>query len=105
MTRCKQCGLPVNWTKVDGKWKCHNPDGEDHWDLCSKTRFERIKREGEHFKTEFEEGYLTDLKPSGVQYVRLTAKKATGKRKIKVCDNCVPLWEVCPNGCPIEFRP
>ena len=105
MSTCKQCGLSVTWKEVDGKWLCWNAGTEtDHWDSCSQARFERIKREGQFFSDELAEGYYTDLKRSGVQYTRLTAKAKPGRPKvINTCDNCVPPWETCPNGCSIEF--
>lgn len=38
-SKCKKCGLPLAWkTLPSGKWCPTNPDGSDHWDLCSATR-------------------------------------------------------------------
>ena len=38
-SKCKKCGLPLAWkTLENGKWCPTNPDGSDHWDLCSATR-------------------------------------------------------------------
>ena len=102
MTNCKQCGLPIRWVKAAGKWSCHNPDGEDHWDACSKARFDRISATGTAFYDELHDGYITPLKKNGIQFTRITAKDATGLKEVPTCDNCVPPWETCPNGCPIE---
>jgi hypothetical protein len=88
----------VRWSKPDGKWECHNPDGSDHWDLCSKTRFERIKREGEHFETAAVEGYRH---PEKVQFVRISAKPMRGKQyRESGCDCGLPPWELCKPDCP-----
>ena len=59
MSVCKQCGLPVHWFKdAKGVWKCHDEGTTtDHWDLCSKTRWERTVREGKPFKDKKGEGY------------------------------------------------
>lgn len=103
MSTCKQCGAPVLWVKEGSKKLCHNPDGSDHWDLCSKLRFERIKRTGEYFQTKNgDKGYLTPLKRSGVQYVQQTSGWRKGKEYSKAagCKHCVPAWEVCTNQCP-----
>lgn len=35
---CLKCGLPLSFKKLlNGKWYPTNPDGSEHWDLCSKT--------------------------------------------------------------------
>jgi len=104
MTICKTCGSPVTWTKSGDRWLCLNPDGADHWDLCSQLTMARIKATGEHFSTEREEGYRTTLKKSGVQLVRLSAKSRGPKINNAGCHSCVPPWETCPNGCPAEFK-
>ena len=40
MPVCKKCNLPISFKKIaSGKWCPTNPDGSDHWDLCSETRF------------------------------------------------------------------
>ena len=102
---CKQCGAPVRWVRIDGRWHCHNPDGGDHWDLCSKLRFERIKREGEHFaerrEYEFVEGYRYKDAEHRMreQLVRIEAKKRPAQKSvlaaIQACKQCVPPWQEC----------
>ena len=100
MSTCKSCGLTIKWLKLSGKWFCHNPDGSDHWDLCSKMRFERIKATGKRFDSETESGYLTDLKHSGVQFTMQTSGVIRGENYVPNECDCVP-WEVCdksPDG-------
>jgi len=102
MATCKQCGSPVKWIKEDGRKYCQNPDGSDHWDLCAKLRFESIKRSGTFFSTEHADGYYTAKKKSGVLFTRISSKRAA--KKVPTCKNCVLPWEICPNGCDIEFH-
>jgi hypothetical protein len=106
MIACKQCGAPVAWKQIDGRWHCHNQDGSDHWDRCSQLRFERIKREGEYFALKNgDKGYWTHLKNSGVQFVQQTSglvRSSAGP--IVECRQCVPPWEVCPNQCPNAIK-
>lgn len=101
MSICKQCGSSVNWVRRSGRTLCLNPDGSDHWDLCSKRRFERIKRAGEHFKTEDAEGYKTPLKKSGVLYMHIRAEsKHQSKGRSGECMECTPPWEEPCANCP-----
>lgn len=102
MSNCKECGSEVNWVKVARRWFCHNPDGSDHWDLCSKLKTERIKRTGEYIEIEEDKAYLTAFKKSGIHYMEQHANVARGKKfkKSRGCKQCVPPWEICPNGCP-----
>lgn len=106
MTKCKQCGAAVEWKRDEsGKWMCHNAGTTtDHWDLCSKRRFDRIKETGEYFATEKSRGYFTDLKASGVQYVMQKSDMVPAKvHKRGHCNDCVPPWEICPKPCPIAI--
>jgi len=101
--KCKQCGLNVTWRKVDGKKQCFDASTDTvHWDRCSAERFAKIKATGKRFETETEAGYFTALKKCGVQYTKLMAPEIVGEdyRVSGRCKNCVPPWEVCPNGCP-----
>lgn len=100
---CKQCGADVVWTKESGRWHCHNPDGSDHWDLCSKRRWRQVKATGERFETERESGYANSI--HGTKLDRLSAKpiRGAGFKLSGECKDCVAPWEVCaalPNGCP-----
>lgn len=97
MSTCKQCGLTVEWRRVDGRPQCFNPDGSIHWDLCSKTKFERIKREGEFFDQPMAAGYIH---PSKLQYTRLNAEPIRGKKyRPDRCDCGLPPWELCKPDC------
>ena len=49
MSTCKKCGSKVVWVLVGGRFTCQNPDGSDHWDMCSKIIFEDVKKQGKHF--------------------------------------------------------
>lgn len=103
MTTCKQCGLEVRWVKIEGKWSCHNADGSDHWDLCSKTRFEKVRSEGKLFQVISgkdnitAEGYRSGRK---TQYTMLRpAKSIKGKNYIDPhCDCGIPPWETCKHS-------
>ena len=105
MRACKQCGLPVRWVRTAGRWHCHNPDGSDHWDLCSKTRFARVRRTGTPFSErrlgEDVTGFKTPLKASGEALLRVAADVVTGEHygPTGLCRDCVPPWEACA-GCP-----
>lgn len=102
MPTCAQCGLTVRWNRVQGRWQCFNPDGSIHWDLCSKTRFERIKREGEFFDKPAAAGYVH---PEKLQYTRLNAKPIRGKEfKPDGCDCGRPPWELCDPRCVHAIR-
>lgn len=102
MSLCKQCGLEVRWLKIKGRWHCWNAGTEtDHFDLCSKAKFERIKRTGVRFEGKRQDGYLTVFKPSGVQLTRDAAKPVRGSlyAPTGLCRDCVPPWEICED-CP-----
>lgn len=62
MTPCKKCGLPMQWTKVAGRWFGNNPDGTSHWTLCAEARNARIKREGVPFKDAEGDGFIFEGK-------------------------------------------
>ena len=106
MSLCKECGLEVNWTKSGRKWSCANPDGSDHWDLCSQTKFARIKRTGEYFERGKTKGYLTEFKPSGVQLVQESSGRIKGAlyQPTGDCAECCAPWEICSRPCPDELR-
>lgn len=47
MSKCEDCGLELGFRKNgNGRTEPCNPDGSDHWDLCSQTRLQNIKRDG-----------------------------------------------------------
>jgi hypothetical protein len=99
---CKTCGALVDWKREAGKWQCHNAGTTvDHWDACSKNKFDRIKKTGEYFENGTTKGYITDLKPSGVQYTQQSARVVGDRYKPSGdCADCCPPWEVCSFPCP-----
>ncbi len=112
MSACKQCGLDVVWKKdpKSGHLQCFNPDGSVHWDRCSQARTARIKATGTPFSEKrgglLHEGYRTPFKKSGELLTRYEGITIQGPkfRTHTACHHCVLAWELCPNGCPIEFR-
>ena len=103
MTLCKQCGASVSWVMIEARWHCHNADGTDHWDLCSKLRWEQTKATGVRFDRLREAGYANSV--HGTKFERLNAKIRRGSRykSDRSCGHCVPAWDVCPNHCPIAL--
>ena len=97
MSTCKACGYPVKWTKTDERWHCRNPDGTDHWDLCSKLRWMQVKATGERFETKSESGYKTK---TGKKFDHKAAKTITGSLYTPdSCDCGLPPWDVCDAEC------
>lgn len=107
MSVCSQCGADVRWVQDGTRKQCHNLDGSDHWDLCSKLRFERVKRTGVHFEGRqingegavlHVEGYRSPIKTQLVG-IRLS-KPVTGKNyRPDGCDCGLPPWELCRPDC------
>jgi len=105
MTACSQCGATVKWVKDGQRWKCLNPDGSDHWDLCSKNRWGRVKREGKHFTEkrgrETVKGY--DHATLGTKLYSMEGMVVKGPlyKPVKHRRGCnVPPWEDC--ACDIK---
>ncbi len=112
MSTCSACGADVTWVRVGKRKQCHNPDGSDHWDLCSKLRFEQVKRTGVHFHGTAHtaegdklhtEGYRSPFK---TQLVSIHLEKPiTGKGyRPDGCDCGLPPWELCRSDCPHAIR-
>jgi hypothetical protein len=107
MSNCKQCGAAVIWTQTDGRWRCFNAGTEtDHWDSCSKRRWEQVKATGKHFDHDRVAGYAGSI--HGTKYYRISSGVIRGRQFPKPqvyaqCRQCVPPWEECP-GCPIQFK-
>ena len=50
MSACRKCGLPLAFKRMpNGKLRPTNPDGSDHWDLCSQTRWKASGRKNVEF--------------------------------------------------------
>jgi hypothetical protein len=92
VSACKQCGLSVRWVKAGRRWKCLNPDGSDHWDLCSKTRTQRALAEGTPFQAYDGEGVTWQEKD---RYMHRQAEPITGEKYTPSCGCDVPPWEEC----------
>lgn len=94
MKPCTKCGLPVVWVKEQGKRKCRNPNGSDHWDLCSQERTKRALRDGIPFKEKRGHGVLHEGKK---KYMGMRAPRARGAKYKPSCGKCsIPPWEICP---------
>lgn len=112
MSTCPQCGADVTWAKVGAKKLCLNPDGSDHWGLCSRLRFERVKRAGEYFHGQAHtaqgallhtEGYRAPFKTQLV-LIRLD-KPVVGKNyRPDGCDCGLPPWDLCRPDCRHALR-
>ena len=102
MTKCKQCGGQIVWTQTEGRWYGRNPDGSDHWDACSKRRWEQVKATGERFEAAEASGYARSV--HGTKYDRINAKPIRGEnyQPTGLCRQCVPPWEICA-GCPDQW--
>lgn len=80
MSICKQgCGLVIRWVKADSgrksRWRCLNPDGTDHWDLCSETRTKIVKTQGVPFTDEKGDGFIFQGKKKYFHMVAKTRKE------------------------------
>ena len=95
MSTCKKCGEPVTWERSGKSWRCLNPDGSDHWDLCSKVRTMRQIEAGEHFVNRRGEGYATSRRR---MYTRISSGVRTGRDFTGACDCTTPPWEQCPHS-------
>lgn len=107
---CKDCGLPVQWRleKPAGKperWQYFNPNGSVHWDLCSKTRTARVKREGKRYElrtrtTVIEHGYQHRKLGTKAMYINGGTFVGANYRPLPCAGECrTPPWEGCP-ACP-----
>jgi hypothetical protein len=90
--------------KKNGRWFCFNPDGSDHWDECSKRRWRRVSTEGTHFDHGDEKGYVHTELGTKLYHKSSGFKRGRDYRPSGLCRNCVPAWEVCPQGCPDAFK-
>ena len=111
MSVCKHCRGDVKWVKTD-RWYCQNPDGSDHWDLCSQRKLEHFQKHGKWFsqKKGTEEGLKLEMKDalpnkSGkgfktVQMLHRATKLIVGSKYVPSgCDCGLPPWELCKPDC------
>lgn len=105
MTNCTECGGEVEWLKIKGRWHCHNLDGSDHWDLCSKRKWQQVKETGERFENEKPDrhtivsGYRKSI--HGTKLSRDARRPVKGSQYLisGKCKQCMPPWEIC-GTCP-----
>lgn len=89
MSKCKDCGLPLAFQQVNGKLHPTNPDGSDHWDLCSATRIKKVMKNGTPFKDKQGEGFINAGKKT---YMLIRSAVITGKHYVPTAFEGLP-WE------------
>lgn len=109
MKACKTCGGLVLWVKIQGRWHCHNKDGSDHWDLCSKRKWQQVKETGERFENVKPDrdtiisGYRNSIHGTKLSRDARRAVKGDQYQRSPECKDCAPPWEVC-NPCPNNLK-
>lgn len=101
-TTCEKCGNKIEWLKEGKKWFCRNPDGTDHWDLCTQSINDHYKNNGsvysQKIKKETEHGFMV----AGVKRKFSTSGitiKGKGYRPVMHNGSCHALpWEECRCG-------
>ena len=88
MSECVKCGNEIKWENINGKWICYNPDGTEHWDLCSEYRTREVIKKGKAFVDKAGSGYIYNEKK---KYM-LKRSKVIGKVK-STYDGLIPPWE------------
>ena len=96
---CKTCGAPIKWVKIGERWHCHNPDGTDHWDLCSKRKWDQVVATGRKFAHGNNKGYADSI--HGTKYYMKEGGKTENRNKKLPRCNChlpplnIPPWDDC----------
>jgi hypothetical protein len=92
----------VKWLKIEGRWNCHNADGSDHWDLCSKLRWQQTVDTGKRFEgKDNRKQKITGYKDSihGTKLDSIESKLTVGKDRSKEISHIagcnIPPWESC----------
>lgn len=91
MSKCKDCGLPLAFTKINGKQFPTNPDGSDHWDLCSQTRTAKAMEKGVPFNGRDGSGFIVDGKE---MFMIMSSGWKTGKQYKEQPFSESPPWNV-----------
>jgi hypothetical protein len=99
MRACRQCGAEIRWQKQNGRWFCLNQDGTDHWDACSKKRWQQVKATGTRFEKKDGTGYANSIHGTKFDMKTSGFKRGRDFKVSGLCKSCVPAWEVC-GGCP-----
>lgn len=84
---CKKCKLPLSFVMISGKLHPRNPDGSDHFDLCSATRTAAAIKRGVGFTDDQGSGFIVDGKK---MHMIMPSKTITGKYYVKSTDTSVP---------------
>lgn len=46
----------MRWVRIGERWHGQNPDGSDHWDLCSQRKLQHFQTHGTEFANKQERG-------------------------------------------------
>jgi hypothetical protein len=96
-----QCSSKVLWKQENGTWRCENPDGSDHWDLCSQERWKKISKRGKRFIKEDRSGYKFNGKEK-LDWMK--SREIVGEDYKESGCNCdIPPWEACPHSFDMQF--
>lgn len=100
MTKCKKCGMQVEWKTVGGKMSCYSLSGESHWDACSKKVFDDVKKHGkaitEKRGKETCHGYQSDKYGKKFYSREGTHTKGRNYKPVMHAENCnATPWEDC----------
>lgn len=100
MSACRKCGDDINWVQQDGRWRCYNAGTEiDHWDSCSRRRWEQTVATGERFVEKHRSGYRKSV--HGTKIDRMTSGVIRGENYKPVTHQpgCTAApWEDCNCG-------
>jgi len=107
-TKCAACGSPITFKRTPaGRWCPCELDGSDHFDKCSRLKFDRLRAEGAHFDRRATDG--VNVRETGYSHRELGTKRdgLTGRvRRGAAFNPCpetcsTPPWEpclACPHG-------
>ena len=111
MNTCEQCGAGVVWVRdIYGRWQCFNAGTDiDHWDSCSKRRWEQTVATGTPFENEKSvdangkpievSGYANSVHGTKLRQIDFHKAKAKGFHPFQHQPGCEALpWETC--DCP-----
>lgn len=107
MTPCKECGGLIAWIKIEGRWHCHNANGSDHWDTCSKRKWQQVKDTGVKFEDQRTRDGIVSGFADSIHGTKLSRHSRPHKGPSKLsgdCKACVPPWQVC-QACPDGITP
>lgn len=109
MATCQACGGELRWVRIGDRWHGQNPDGSDHWDLCSQRKLQHFQKHGTEFANERERGLKVPTKQAlngkTVQMLERVAKVIKGKHyKPSACSCGLPPWESCKPNCEHTFE-